>query len=137
MTGAEQNGAALWHANAGLFHRRFEIGGRDFGARCDVAEIDADARHDAVLQRIFIHRLAIAAEVPRRVDVGAGVVRHRDEHRGKPVHLAGFGEGFLVGLPDAVDDWGMARIGRSALIELTTEIDDLHAWASVEAGIVG
>src|SRR5258706_11705959 len=31
----------------------------------------------------------------------------------------------------------MARIGRSALIEFTTEIDDLHAWASLEAGTPG
>ena len=96
--------------------------------RRDVTEIDADARHDAVLQRVFVHRLAVPAEVARRVDVGTGVVRHRDEHRGKPVHLAGFGERFLVGLPDAVDDGRMARIARGTVVEFTAEIDDLHDW---------
>src|SRR6202043_3515598 len=93
-----------------------------------MAEIDADARHDAVLQRIFVDRLAASVEVPRRVDVGAGVVGHRDEHRGKPVHVAGFGERVFVGLPDAVDDGRMARIARGAVVELTAEIDDLHDW---------
>jgi hypothetical protein len=40
--------------------------------------------------------------------------------------MAGFGERFLVGLPDAVDDGRMARIARGAMVKLTTEIDDLH-----------
>jgi hypothetical protein len=42
------------------------------------------------------------------------------------MHIAAIGEGFLVGLPDAVDDGGMARITRGAVIELTGEVDDLH-----------
>jgi hypothetical protein len=42
------------------------------------------------------------------------------------MHIAAIGEGFLVGLPDAVDDGGMARITRGAVIELTAEVDDLH-----------
>jgi hypothetical protein len=45
VAGAEQNGAALGHGNAGLLHRRFQIGGRDLGAGRDVTQIDADARH--------------------------------------------------------------------------------------------
>src|SRR3982074_2650122 len=40
--------------------------------------------------------------------------------------VAGFGDRFLVGLPDAVDDGRMARIARGAVVELTAEIDDLH-----------
>jgi len=76
VAGAEQNGAALRHRHAGFLHRRFEIGGRDLGARRDVAQVDADAGHDAVLQRIFVDRQTGCSEVTRRVDVGAGVVGH-------------------------------------------------------------
>src|SRR6266851_4070385 len=88
----------------------------------------ASRSDDAIFQRIFVHRLAAFVEVPGRVDVGAGVVGHRDEHRRKPVHVAGFGERVFVGLPDAVDDGGMARIARGAVVELTAEIHDLHDW---------
>jgi hypothetical protein len=53
MAGTEQHGAALRHFDAGLLHRRLEIGRRDLGARRDVAQVDADAGHDAFLQRIL------------------------------------------------------------------------------------
>jgi hypothetical protein len=42
------------------------------------------------------------------------------------MHIAAIGEGFLVGLPDAVDDGGMAGITGRAVVELTREVDDLH-----------
>jgi hypothetical protein len=51
------------------------------------------------------------------------------------VYVAGFGERFLVGLPDAVDNGRMARIARGAVVELTTEIDDLHDGSPVMRGI--
>ena len=126
MAGAEQNGAAFGHRRAGVLHRRLEIGRRDLGARRDVAQIDADTRYDAFLQRILVDRYAALAEMPGRVDVGAGMVDHRNEHRGKSVHIAGLGKGFLVGLPDAMHDRRMAGIAWGAVIEVAAEIDDLH-----------
>ncbi|ANW00514.1 hypothetical protein LMTR13_10420 [Bradyrhizobium icense] len=64
--------------------------------------------------------------MPGRVDVGAGVIHHGDEHRSQPVHIARFGEGFFVGLPDAMHDGRVARIAWRAVIELSAEVDDLH-----------
>src|SRR5580698_2170637 len=61
--------------------------------------------------------------------MGAGVVGHRDEHRGQPVHIAGGSVGFLMRGPDAVDDRRMAGIGRRLVIELAAEVDDLQ-WRS-------
>jgi hypothetical protein len=68
--------------------------------------------------------------MPGRIDVGAGVVHHGDEHRRQPVHIAGLSKGFFVRLPDAVHDGRMARIARGAVIELPAQVDDLHAEAS-------
>jgi hypothetical protein len=42
------------------------------------------------------------------------------------VHVAGLGKRFFVGLPDPVDDGRVAGIAGGTVIELTTEIDDLH-----------
>jgi len=70
---AKQNGAAVRTVTPVCFTAASRSAGRDLGARRDVAQIEADARHDAVLQRVFIDRLAVSVEVPRRVDVGAGV----------------------------------------------------------------
>ena len=58
MARAEQNRAALRDRHARLRHRRFEIGRRDLGPRLDVPQVDADARHDAVLERILVDRRA-------------------------------------------------------------------------------
>lgn len=65
--------------------------------------------------------------MPRGINVGPGVIHHGDEHRRQPVHIARLGEGFLVGLPDAMHDGRMARIAWRAVIELSAEVDDLHA----------
>jgi hypothetical protein len=64
--------------------------------------------------------------MPGCVDVGAGVVDHRNEHRGKSMYIAGLGKGFLVGLPDAVYDGRVAGVAWGAVIEFSAEIDDLH-----------
>ena len=126
MAGAKQHGAALRHRIAALLHRRLEIGRRDLGARRDVAQVKADARHDAVRKRIFVDRRASLVEMARRVDVGAAMVGHRKIHRRQAVHVAAVGKRLFVGLPDAVNDRGMPRIGRGAVVELTAEVDDLH-----------
>ncbi len=63
-------------AKPGLLHRGIEIGRRDFRAWRDVAQIDADAANDAVLQRVLVDRLAFLAEVARRIDVRAAVIGH-------------------------------------------------------------
>ena len=131
MAGAQQHRAALRHRHAGLLHRGLEVRRRDLGLRRDVAEIDADARHDAVLERIFVDRRAGDAEVARRVDVGAAVIGHREEHHAVALDVAGIGERLLVGLPDAVDDGRLARIARGAVVELTAQIDDLHRQSSL------
>ncbi len=117
MAGAEQHGAAFGHAVAGLRHRGLQIIRRDLRARRDVREIQADAGHDAFLQRIFVDRNAAFAEVPGRVDMGAGMVAHRDEHRRQPPYVAGLDEGVLVRLPQAVNDGRVAGIDRRALME--------------------
>ena len=91
-----------------------------------MAEVDADARDDAVLERIFVDRRAGDAEVTRRVHVRAAVVGHGEEHHAVALDVAGVGECLLVGLPDAVDDGRLARIARGAVVELTAQIDDLQ-----------
>ncbi len=50
----------------------------------------------------------------------------------RPVHAAGIGIGFFVGLPDAVDGGRVAGITRSAVVEFTTKIDDLHDGSLLE-----
>jgi hypothetical protein len=42
------------------------------------------------------------------------------------MHVAAIGKGFLVSLPDAVNDRRMARIAGGAVIEFTAEVDNLH-----------
>src|SRR5690606_37476106 len=93
----------------------------------DVAQIEADAGHDAMLQRVAVDRRSLLAEMARRVDVGAAVVGHREEHHAVAVNVAGIGERLLVGFPDAMDHRRLARIARRAVIKLPAEVDDLHA----------
>jgi len=59
MAGAEQHGAALGHRQAGLLHRSLQFRRPELGLRRDVTEIDTDAGHDAVFQRVFVDRLAV------------------------------------------------------------------------------
>ena len=89
-------------------------------------QIEANSLHVAVLKRIFVDRNAAHAEVTRRIDVGAAVVRHGEEHHAIAVHVSGFDEGLFVGLPDAVDDRRLSRIGRGAVIELPAQVDHSH-----------
>jgi len=44
-----------------------------------------------------------------------------------PCTLPDSAKGFFVGLPDAVHDGWVARIARGAMVELSAEVDDLHA----------
>src|SRR6185437_7041272 len=76
MAGTEQHGTAFGHGHAGLPYRDLEIGGADLGARCDMPQIDADARHDALFQRVSIDRNAAWTEMPGCIDMGAGVIDH-------------------------------------------------------------
>jgi len=69
MPGAEQHGALARDRNASLGHGRLKVGRRDLGARRNVTQVDADTRHDAVLERILVDRYAALAEVTRGVDV--------------------------------------------------------------------
>jgi hypothetical protein len=100
-----------------LFYRRVQISGRDFSPRRNMPQIDADALDDAILQWVFVDRRAGFAEVPRRVDMGAAVVRHGKEHHAIALDVSRLGKGLVVGLPDAVDDRRLSRIGRRAMIE--------------------
>jgi hypothetical protein len=43
------------------------------------------------------------------------------------MYIAGLDKGVFVGLPDAVHDGRVAGIARRAMIELSAEVDDLHA----------
>src|SRR4029079_13577444 len=104
---------------------------RNLRARRDVPEIKADAGHDAFLERIFVNRYAACSEMPGCVDMGAGMVAHRDEHRGQPVPMSGFDEGLFVRLPQAMDNRRMAGINRRPLIKLPAEIDDPHDSVSL------
>ena len=74
--------------------------------------------------------------MPGRVDMGAGMVHHRDEHRCQPVHITGLGKGFFVGLPDPVHDRRVAGIARGAVIELSAEVDDLQGRSFLEEAAI-
>src|SRR6185437_12320045 len=95
-------------------------------ARRDVAQVDADARHDAFFQRIFVDPLAARVEMPGRVDMGAAMVGHGKIHRRETVHIAAVRKRLFMRLPHAVNDRGMAGIIRRAVIELAAEVDNLH-----------
>ena len=59
MAGAKQHHSLLRDGQAGLLHRRLQIRWRDLGARRDMAQVDANAFDDALLQRIFVDRRAL------------------------------------------------------------------------------
>src|SRR5579885_2086199 len=127
MAGAQQHRAFRrdWHTR--LLHRRVEMLGRDLRARWDMAQIDADTGHDAVFEWIFVDRCAALAEMARRVDMRAAVVRYGKEHYAVAVDAAGLGQRLLVRFPDAMDNRRLPRIGRRAVIKLPAQIDDAHA----------
>ena len=89
-------------------------------------QVDADAGHDAFFQRVLVDRDAARAEMPGRVDMGAAMIRHRDEHRRQPIDVSRIGKRLLVVLPHAVDDRRMTGIARGAMIEFAAEVDDFH-----------
>src|ERR1700748_2360276 len=93
-----------------------------------MAEGQADPGHDALFERIFLDRDAGPAAMKGRVDMGAGVVRHRDDHRSQPMHISGFHERILMRLPDGVEGGRMSGIAGSADVELASKIDNLHDW---------
>jgi hypothetical protein len=75
--------------------------------------------------------------MPGRVDMRAGMIRHRDERRRKAVHIAGIGERILMALPDAMDQGRVAGIGRGAVVELAAEVDDFSSRGGpVQEGLV-
>src|SRR5262249_16445836 len=133
VAGAQQHGALLRDRHAGLLYCCVEVRGRDLGARLDVPQVDADGRYDAVLERIFVDRRAGLAEVARRVDVRAAVVRHGEIHHAVALHVAGVDEGLLVRLPDAVNDRRLSRIARRAMIELAAQVDDADGYFSLDS----
>jgi hypothetical protein len=126
VTGAKEHRAPLRDRHTGLLYRGVEVCRRDLCLRRDMAQVDADARHDAVFKRILVDRYAVHAEVARRIDVCAAVVGHGEEHHHVAVDVSGIDEGFFVRLPDAVDDRRLAWIIRCAVIEVAAEIDDAH-----------
>jgi len=126
MAGAKEHRAFFRNWHTGFFHRRFEVRRRDLGAGSDMAEIDADAADDAVLQRIFVDRRAGLAEMARRVDMRAAVIGHGKKHHGVALDIARIDERLFVRLPDAVDDRRLPRIGRRAVIKFAAQIDDAH-----------
>ena len=97
-----------------------------------MAQVEADAGHDAFLERIFVDRDALLAKVPGRIDMGAAVIGHRDEHRRQSPDIAGVGQRVGVVLPHAVHDRGMSGIAGRAVIELAAEIDDFHEEGLIE-----
>src|SRR6185312_12817415 len=114
------------HADAGFLHSGLEVLRRNLRLRRDIAQVETDARHDAFFERILIDRNAVRTEMPRRVDMRAAVIGHRDEHRCQPPDIAGGGKRIGMVLPYAVDDGRMSRVARGTVIELAAEVDDLH-----------
>src|SRR5262249_18366833 len=106
---------------------------RDFRPRLDVAQIDADALHDAILERIFVDRRAALAKMPRRIDMRAAVIRHGEIHHAVALDIAGIGKGFFVGLPHTMDDGRLPRITWRAVIEFAAQIDYSHYSSPVAA----
>src|SRR5207237_10019313 len=92
----------------------------------DVPQVDADARHNAVLERILVDRRPVRPEVARRIDVRTAMVGHGEIHDAVAVNVAGIGKSFSVRLPDAVNDRRLARITWRAMVELAAQIDDAH-----------
>jgi len=126
MPGAEQHRAAFRDGGARLAHRLLQVRRRDFGLRRHVAQIEANSLHVAVLERIFVDRRPVLAEVAGSIDVGAAMVGHGEKHHAIAVNVAGFDEGLLVGFPDAVDDRRLPRIGGGAMIEFAAQVDHSH-----------
>src|SRR5262249_49107941 len=78
------------------------------------------------LQRVAVDRHAGLAEVARRVDVRAAVVRHGEEHHAIALNVAGLGKGFFMALPYAMDDWRLSGIGGRPVIKPPAQVDDPH-----------
>src|SRR5262249_38108847 len=115
-----------WNRHTGFLYRSIEVCRRDLCLRRDMAQVDADARHDAVFERILVDRCAAHAEMARRIDVRAAMVGHREKHHHIAVDVSGIDEGLLMRLPDAVDDWRLPWIAWRAVVEVAAEIDDAH-----------
>src|SRR5439155_11016778 len=91
-----------------------------------MAQVEANSLHVAVFERVLVDRDTALAEVPRRIDVGAAMIRHREEHHAVAVHISGVDERFLMRLPDAVNDRRLTRISGRAVIELPAQVDHSH-----------
>src|SRR5205823_2621754 len=91
-----------------------------------MAQVEANSLHVAVFERVLVDRDTALAEVSRRIDVGAAMIRHREEHHAVAVHISGLDERFLMRLPNAVNDRWLARISRRAVIELPAQVDHSH-----------
>src|SRR3974390_2928374 len=91
-----------------------------------MAQIEANSLHVAIFERVLIDRGPVLAEVARRIDVRAAMIRHGDEHHAVAVDVAGFRKGLFVGLPDPVNDRRLSRIGRRSMIEVPAQVDDSH-----------
>ena len=127
MASAKRNRAAFRHGNAGLFHRRLEIGRRDLGTRRDVGrrsmQIPGTMQFSSGYSLIGWPPLLKCLGASMWVPAWSGIDMNIDD---SPCTLPGFAEQVLVGLPDAVDDGRVARIGRGGVVELAAEIDDLQ-----------
>src|ERR1700755_126019 len=89
-------------------------------------QVEADAGHDALLERILIDRDAARTEMAGRIDMRAAMGGHRDENRRQTPPIVRVRQRVLVVLPHAVDDGRVAGIARRAMIELAAEVDDFH-----------
>jgi hypothetical protein len=106
--------------------RLLQLRRRDFGLRRDVAQIEANSLHVAILERVLVDRRPGHAEVAGSIDVGAAVVGHGEKHHAVAVNVSRLDEGLLVGFPDAVDDGRLSRISGGAMIEFAAEVDHSH-----------
>jgi len=115
---AQQDRSFFRNRYARLFHGCFEVGRHNLGLGWNVPEIEADAFHIAIFEWILVDRCPALSEVAGSIDVRAAMVGHGDEHHAVALNVTRFGKRLLVGLPDAMNDGRLSRIGRGAVIEL-------------------
>ena len=124
----QEDGVLRLDGNARGLLRLLEVLDRDVRLERLVREVEADGLGEEVLERHLVDALGARPriEVHGSVDVRAGVVANGQRQRGGGELVAVGLADFLMRAEGRDDDGRMRHDARHLVIDLTTEVDELH-----------